>query len=64
MKTGVYSTKDFEIAITKSYIIEHYKIEDLLGCKLFHNNKMIAVVERSLADKDKAKYACRWIAYV
>lgn len=57
MKTGVYSRKDFEIAITKSYAIVHYKIDDLFGCKLFHNNKLIAIVERTFADKDKAKYA-------
>lgn len=57
MNTGVYAKKDFEIAITKSFSLVHYKHDEVFGCKLYQSNKMIAIVERKTIDKDRAKYA-------
>lgn len=57
MTTGVYAKKDLEIAISKHFKLIHYKNENIYGSKLYKDDKLIAVVERMIGDKIKAKYA-------
>lgn len=56
MKTGVYAKKDFEIALTKIFILIHYKKTDYYGVRLFKDNKIIAFVERKIGNKELVKY--------
>lgn len=56
-KYGVYASDNIEIAISRFFKVVHYKQEEKFGCKLYKDNKLIAIVERNFKDKTKAKYA-------
>ncbi len=56
MKSGVYSKSNFEIAVSKEFVLIHYKKIDYYGVKLFRNNKIIAFIERKTGDRQIAKY--------
>lgn len=56
-KYGVYANSNIEIAISKFFKVVHYKQEEKYGCKLYKDNKLIAIVERNFKEKVKAKYA-------